>query len=177
MGSGKSSVGKELSEIYKSSFVDLDDEIVKVEKKSIDKLFSENGELYFRKLEYECLKKILKLPEFTIFSLGGGTPCYFDTAEMLSNNNFIETVFLRTSINILTKRLFKETNDRPKIKHINSKEELQKKIGKDLFERNYFYNKSKHTIDTDNKSVFEVANEIKLSLKKHLPFLENPTRL
>ena len=60
MGSGKTAVGKELSKIFNIPFIDLDDEIVKVEKRSIDKIFEENGELYFRKVEHDCLKNILK---------------------------------------------------------------------------------------------------------------------
>lgn len=164
MGSGKTAVGQALAKIFKIPFIDLDNEIVKVEKKSIDKIFNENGELYFRKIEYNCLKNILKLSSLSIISLGGGTPCYFDTMEMLNENDKIDTIFLRTSITNLTERLFKEINHRPKIKHLNRKKVLNEFIGKHLFERNKFYNKSKLVINTDDKSIFEIADEIKFRL-------------
>ena len=164
MGSGKTSIGQALANIFKIPFIDLDNEIVKVEKKSIDKIFIENGELYFRKIEYKCLKNILKSSVLSIISLGGGTPCYFDTIEMLNENDKIDTIFLRTSINNLTERLFKQINHRPKIKHLNSKKVLNEFIGKHLFERNQFYNKSELIINTDNKSIFEIADEIKFRL-------------
>jgi shikimate kinase len=61
MGSGKTVVGTELSKIYKVPFIDLDNEIIKVEQRSINTIFDENGELYFRKIEHYCLKKHFKI--------------------------------------------------------------------------------------------------------------------
>jgi shikimate kinase len=49
------------------------------------------------------------------------------------------------------------------IKNLN-KIELTEFIGKHLFERNYFYNKSKLIINTNKKNINEVAKEIKLAL-------------
>ena len=163
MGSGKTAVGIELSRLYNIPFIDLDNEIIKVEKRSINKVFEENGELYFRKIEQECLKTLLKSSVSSVISLGGGTPCYYNTIEILNKNNKIVTIFLRANVDTLVDRLHKETNHRPKIKNLN-KIELTEFIGKHLFERNYFYNKSKLIINTNNKNINEVAKEIKLAL-------------
>jgi shikimate kinase len=164
MGSGKTAVGKELSKIFNIPFIDLDDEIVKVEKRSIDKIFEENGELYFRKVEHDCLKNILKSSVLSVISLGGGTPCYYNTIKMLNDNDKVNTVFLRASVNNLVERLSKEINHRPKIKNLKTKTVLSEFIGKHLFERNHFYNKSKFIINTNNKSINAVAKEIELFL-------------
>jgi shikimate kinase len=164
MGSGKTVVGTELSKIYKVPFIDLDNEIIKVEQRSINTIFDEDGELYFRKIEHYCLKNILKSKIPRVISLGGGTPCYYNTIKMLNTINSIYTVFLRTSINNLVKRLSKNKNQRPILKDFNTNTTLNEYIGKHLFERNEFYNKSKFIIDTNNKSIDEVVNQIILTL-------------
>ena len=58
MGSGKSSTGPVLAEILKYKYVDLDVLIEKLTKKTIDKVFSEEGEEYFRDLETQCLQEV-----------------------------------------------------------------------------------------------------------------------
>ena len=161
MGSGKTAVGKELSNLMNLPFIDLDTVIEKEENKSIDKIFSENGELYFRNLENKYLNNILRGSDIKIISLGGGTPCYFNAINILNNNKNIVTVFLRSSAEILAERLFKEIDKRPKIKFLTSKKNLVDYIRKHLFERNQFYNQSKYVIDTDDKSIISLAYEVK----------------
>ena len=71
MGSGKSSVGKLLSEKLNLDFVDIDNKIVEREGRTIVDIFKTNGENYFRKIEEYYSIKFLKLPN-KIISLGGG---------------------------------------------------------------------------------------------------------
>ena len=51
MGSGKSTLGKELATVLNYDFLDLDAYIVEKEKASISDLFKTKGEIYFRKKE------------------------------------------------------------------------------------------------------------------------------
>ena len=60
MGCGKSSVGRKLSQLLCCPFIDLDDVVEEVAGKSISKIFVEDGEKYFRSLELESLKDILR---------------------------------------------------------------------------------------------------------------------
>ena len=58
MGSGKSIIGKDLSEYLNLKFYDTDKEIELKTNKSISKIFEEQGEQYFRKIE-ENLHKVI----------------------------------------------------------------------------------------------------------------------
>ncbi len=58
MGSGKTYWGRLLSEKLKMPFFDLDEEIIKAEKKSINEIFAGEGEEYFRMKEKELLHSI-----------------------------------------------------------------------------------------------------------------------
>ena len=71
-GSGKTTVGKELKKILKNySYFDTDEEIVRLENRSINEMFAKDGEAYFREVETKVLLDILK-NDNQIISTGGG---------------------------------------------------------------------------------------------------------
>ncbi|MCL5246970.1 AAA family ATPase [Cellulophaga sp. 20_2_10] len=158
MGSGKSTVGKELSKRLKINFLDLDTYIEAKYKMSIPELFSTKGEIFFRKVEILCLKEIFASNEDFVLSTGGGTPCYGDNINVMTNgtNNVF---YLNVPIPELIKRLVKEKAHRPLIANI-PENELPEFIGTHLFERSYFYTKAHHTILVKQKDSATVVNEI-----------------
>jgi len=160
MGSGKSSVGKKLSEVLNYEYLDLDGYIEQCEGKSITELFKTKGEIYFRKVESHYLKEIISMKSKTIISLGGGTPCYGNNMDLIKNSNNTTSIYLKTSIANLSDRLFLEKEKRPLISHLKDKEELKEFIGKHLFERSAYYNQSDKIINTDQKSLDEVVQTI-----------------
>jgi len=161
MGSGKSTIGKQLANLLNLQFKDLDDEIERVEKQPIEEIFSNKGEIYFRKKEIEVLKLVLNKNSNIILATGGGTPCFGNTMEYLKSDNEIITIYLKATIDSLVNRLYKERKKRPLIAHIESKEELKDFISKHLFERSYYYNLASIKVNTDNLSVEEISEEIK----------------
>ena len=60
MGSGKTTIGKIVSQKLNLDFFDTDDEIEKKLDMKISKIFSEKGESYFRKFEEELTLELLK---------------------------------------------------------------------------------------------------------------------
>jgi len=164
MGSGKSSVGKKLSEVLNYDYLDLDDYIQQQEGNSISEIFKNKGEIYFRKVENQYLKDIISKKDNTIISLGGGTPCYGTNMEVIKNSNDTKSIYLKTSIANLSERLFFEKDKRPLISHLEDKDELIEFIGKHLFERSVYYNQSDIIINTDQKSLNEVVETIVIEL-------------
>ena len=72
-GSGKSTVGVALAAHLQWPFVDTDALIEMKESKKITDLFVDNGEEYFRNVEFETLKEVLQETS-AVISLGGGAP-------------------------------------------------------------------------------------------------------
>lgn len=70
-GSGKSTIGKELSGSLKKEYIDTDALIVEREKREISDIFATNGEAYFRNVEKEVIKEV-SLRKNVIISTGGG---------------------------------------------------------------------------------------------------------
>lgn len=163
MGSGKTLVSKELNILNNFKIFDLDTEISKQNNRSITEIFKEKGEIFFRKTEKEVLEKILSSEKNIILSLGGGTPCYYNNIDSINEKTI--SVFLKTNVKTLAQRLSSEKDKRPLIQNI-SNEDLPEFIAKHLFERNPFYNQAKITINTDNLSAIEIAEEILTQIKQ-----------
>lgn len=168
MGSGKSSVGRVLAEKLAMNGFDLDKLIEESQQKTISDIFSEKGEIYFRKIESQILREFLDNQDSFVLALGGGTPCYANNHELLQRDDVI-SVYLKTSVDTLVQRLKKEKNTRPLIAHLPD-EELKDYINKHLFDRNFYYHQAKYIINTDNKTVNEVVNEISEIIRKSPDF-------
>jgi len=164
MASGKTSIGKILAKNLDYNFIDLDDIIEKNEKHSIQKIFKLKGEIHFRKKESYYLNKVLNNNSNIVLSLGGGTPCYGNNMTFLQSITNAKTIYLKTTIPTLVKRLINEKSIRPLISHIESKETLTEFIGKHLFERSHYYSQADLIISTDNKTEEEIVEAIILNL-------------
>ena len=160
MGSGKSTIGRELATVLNYNFLDLDDYIVDKEKTSISNIFKTKGEIYFRKKETEYLKEVIENSEDIVLALGGGTPCYGKNIEVLKGNSSVLLFYLKLSIPLLVERLYKEREKRPLISHLNSEDELLEFVGKHLFERSHYYSQAEYTVNTDDKSQQNVLEDI-----------------
>jgi len=158
MGSGKSTIGKILSEKTGIPFFDLDEIIEKNTQKTISELFLEIGEIKFRKLEHETLNHFLATQFSFILSLGGGTPCYANNHLQLLKEG-ITSVYLKASLQELIRRLEPEKKHRPLIASKDG-EDFQEFIAKHLFERSYFYNQAKYVVSVDAKTPAAIADEI-----------------
>lgn len=160
MGSGKSVVGQELSEKFNIKFIDLDTEISKRENRTVNEIFADKGEIYFRRKEAEVLQHLLEQEESFILALGGGTPCYGKNLQLIKDSAGATLIYLKTGLQQLKKRLLSEKDHRPLIKDLKTPEVLEDFIRKHLFERTFYYNQSDVIISTDDKTVREITSEI-----------------
>ncbi len=71
MGSGKSAIGRALADSLDYSFLDTDDMVEEKEGRSIEQIFEESGEGYFREKEWEALRSLKGLSR-AVVSTGGG---------------------------------------------------------------------------------------------------------
>lgn len=102
MGSGKTTVGKELARKMNFKFIDTDELIEKEQGITIKEIFEKHGEDYFRNLEHEICKKVSNMRN-CIISTGGGVMTYKRNCDVLKNKNKI--IFLDASFNIICKRI------------------------------------------------------------------------
>ena len=87
-GSGKSTIGKALSEKLGKEFVDTDELIIKNEKMPISEIFARHGESYFRFAETEAIKEASSKSGFVI-ATGGGAVLKKENVDYLRSNGKI----------------------------------------------------------------------------------------
>ncbi|MDG1953640.1 MAG: shikimate kinase [Polaribacter sp.] len=162
MGSGKSTIGKYVSDKINITFIDLDTYIEEKENMSISNIFSSKGEIYFRKQEGVYLKEILDSELNYVLALGGGTPCYGNNMQEIINSGS-KSIYLKGSIPFLAERLKIGKYRRPLIANLND-EQLVEYIGKHLFERAPFYEESNYKVRIDNKTIEEIYCDIAMQL-------------
>jgi shikimate kinase len=135
MGSGKSYLGKWLSEKFNLNFLDLDEFLEDTMNLSIPQIFSSIGETGFREIEANLLRKTSDFSK-NIISCGGGTPCFNDNMKWIKNHGI--SIYLKTSEELLFKRLNNQKSGRPLISNM-SDDDLKKFISMKLSEREKFY--------------------------------------
>ena len=158
MGCGKSTIAQNLSKITDIPFLDLDKCIEKRADLSINEIFEQHGEIYFRKLEHEIFLELLQSSENSIIGLGGGTPCYANNHELLKSENVV-SIYLKASIDTLYNRLIHNKSKRPLIANMEE-EEMREFIAKHLFDRSFYYNHAQHKVSVDDKAVEETVQDI-----------------
>ena len=153
MGSGKSTVGKIISDELFLGFFDTDDEIEMRTGASIDWIFDLEGESGFRKRESEILTEMVEKNSI-VLSTGGGIILDSYNRELLSSRGTV--FYLSTPISVQVERTAKD-KDRPLLKNGDPEKILSKLHD----EREEFYKSvSDHIIETEDKSSQEVASEI-----------------
>jgi shikimate kinase len=111
MGSGKSFLGKRVSEALHLPFIDLDAEIEKEAGVTISEIFATKGEESFRKMEAAMLRKRSNSKEF-VMATGGGAPCFHESMAFIKQTG--TSFFLDVPTTIIAKRLNDtQRNQRP----------------------------------------------------------------
>jgi len=156
MGSGKDSVAKEISKKTDLSFISMDDFIVLKEKRSINKIFEESGEKYFRKTEKETLKRIKNIKNIVV-ATGGGVVKDEENRKILSGMG--KVIYLYTSLDAVKQRLDKNKT-RPLIKN---KDNIIKIYNERM--KKGFYEFADEKIDTSQITPIQVAEKILKNLQ------------
>ena len=151
MGCGKSSVGRILAASMNWRFIDSDEEIEKKEGMTIDRIFKEKGESFFRTREKMMVEKLRGL-KGTVFSWGGGTVLDSENRNILREHSLV--VFLFSTLESCLKRLGSE--GRPLL----AGPDMEKKAERLYEERKKFYFSQADLMVNSEKNEKEVAGKI-----------------
>jgi shikimate kinase len=153
MGVGKTSVGTRLAHELGYTFVDTDELIEADQKITITEIFSTFGEPYFRDVESRIIGQVLE-EENQVVSTGGGAVIRDENREAFKKAGL--TVCLMARPEVIYDRIKHETH-RPLLQVADP----PAKIRELLDARAKFYRQADLVIDTSEKTVEDVINEIK----------------
>ena len=152
MGSGKSTIGKNLSKNLKMDFADTDNIIEQKLSLPVSKIFEIKGEEFFRMMEEKEIQELINKTNI-IIALGGGTFMNKTIREKIKINAV--SVWLDLDISELYKRT-RINKKRPLLIDM-TKDDLKKLYDK----RKKIYSLADFKIDCNNKNKDEITEEIK----------------
>jgi shikimate kinase len=152
MGTGKSSVGRQVAHLLHFTFLDTDHVIESRMRKTISEIFEQDGEPAFRELERRVVQE-LAFRKRTVISTGGGLPVDERNLASLKSHAFV--VCLWASPQKIYQRV-RNHNHRPLLKEADPLE----KIRQLLAARERYYRQADVLLNTEYRNVFEVAQQV-----------------
>ena len=160
MGSGKTTVGRRLSEKLGIDFYDTDHEIIDKTGVSIDHIFDVEGEKGFRKRESDVLKDLCSKSNI-IIATGGGAVILEENRLEISNTGSV--IYLSSSVDQIFKRTAK-SKTRPLLEDSPNK---RKTIIEIIESRDPLYKEiATIIVNTNGKKLNEIIHEILIQLKR-----------
>jgi len=157
-GSGKSTLGKQLSDVLHRPFIDLDTEIERECRMPIAEIFKSEGETWFREKEAHVLRKVSDASDEFVMATGGGTPCFYSGIDFMNSKGL--SIFLDVSIDVITERInSKEKSKRPLLTQEDI--DISSVIRKLLNDRLPYYLKALHRVSADDIDANTLATLIK----------------
>lgn len=153
MGTGKTTISHELHRMTAMEEIDLDTYIVEKMGCSINEIFEKQGEPFFRNLETESLKEILKKTKF-ILSCGGGTVLRAENVDLIKQHGKI--VLLTAEPETIYDRV-KNNNERPLLNQNMSIEYIEELLEK---RKSAYFGAADIIIRTDGRNIVDICREI-----------------
>lgn len=153
MGTGKSTIARELAKTHQMNIVEMDEEIVRRRGKSIADIFEEEGEEYFRDLETALLKE-LQTKENQVISCGGGAVLREENVRVMKKNG---CVVLLTALPQTIYERVKNNTDRPILQGNMNVEYIASLMEK---RREKYEKAADIVIATDGKNVSQICEEM-----------------
>ena len=152
MGVGKSTIGKILAKNLNYNFVDIDKLIETKEGSSINIIFRNKSESYFRKIENDITQVELRKIN-SVISLGGGA--FLNNMIRKSAKKLSKSFWLDVPLEELVKRL-RKSKQRPLL----FKKNLNETVKKIYLERKKIYNEADYRIKCGGLKSREIAEKI-----------------
>lgn len=158
MGCGKSTVGKRLAQALDYTFVDTDSAVEAHAGKSVSRIFKEDGEAAFRRMESDMCRT-LGAQTGLVIATGGGAVLNSDNVNVLKSNGIL--VWLKVSAQTVVERLAADTT-RPLLQC----EDKEAAVQRLLVERNDLYHAAVDVVIDADSAAEDVVADI-LNFIKH----------
>ncbi|MBC6697366.1 shikimate kinase [Hymenobacter puniceus] len=139
-GAGKTTLGRGLAVAYELPFLDLDEEIVRREGRSVADIFAAEGEAYFREREAAVLREVQQQPGRFVLATGGGTPCFQHNMDALLADGPV--LYLKVPTAELAARILAAAASRPLLADLPDREALISRLDETLQQRTRFYDRA-----------------------------------
>ena len=166
-GSGKSTVGKALSERLRRDFIDCDEWIERRTGLTIKEIFEKHGESHFRTLESQAIGELSAM-DGKVIATGGGAALKYQNMQVFKRNGgrifFLEvgaeTAFARIQGDETTRLRRPALTDKDPYTEVKEQIDLR---------RPYYLKGADVTVETDGRAIEDVVKEIMKHVQEEGP--------
>lgn len=141
-GAGKSTIGTRLAARLNLPFLELDRLVEAEAGLSLEEVFALHGEEYYRRLEVEALRRLLRESTGAVLATGGGIITNPEARELIEKHTI--TVWLKANAREHWNRVVRQGAPRPMTGRPGAKAELRRLLA----EREPLYRRARYHIDT-----------------------------
>jgi shikimate kinase len=152
MGTGKTSVGRLVAEHLHFEFVDTDELIQNHTGRTIADIFAQDGEAAFRAWERQVILELAQNRQ-TLISTGGGLPTNPANLEALKKHALVVCLWASAE------KIWERVSHQSHLPLLNDPDP-RKKINELLAVRDPFYRQADVLVNTDLRSMREVAHQV-----------------
>lgn len=153
-GAGKSTVGARLAKVAKQPFQELAATIEEVAGMKLDEIFSLGGQASYRMFEQQAISELLTDFQHGVLAVGGSVVADTSTFDQVLGS--FTTIWLKASPEEHMARVVSQGDKRPMAGNKRAMDELVRI----LIEREPLYRKADFIVDTQDKSISQVCEEI-----------------
>ena len=158
-GAGKSTVGRRVAALLGVEFIELDSLIEEASGLSLGEIFTIHGEDYYRRIELEVLQEFLDGHRRAVVATGGSLVTHDESYALLRGR--AHTVWLSARAQDHWERVLGQGDDRPMRRNPQAFDQLEALLS----ERRPLYSLADATVDTSQKEVYTVVNDVLLTIR------------
>lgn len=152
MGCGKTTIGRKLAVRLGYRFIDTDHQIEREQNARVKDIFADHGEAYFRELETDLLKRLVKVNN-TVIATGGGILTTPGNIEIVRKIGI--SVYLKACVDDIFERISRNTK-RPMLQTENPRQTVVTLLN----QRECLYEQADHTIQTGSLKMGYIVSQI-----------------
>lgn len=164
MGTGKSTIGRELARVLGRKYIDVDSELEQRYGSAISEMFASHGEAWFRARERELCLEIADTGN-RVVATGGGTLLNDEVFAAFQDSGLILCLYAQRDC--LLERLSRN-DKRPLLRE----GDLEERVDNLLKQRQALYDRIRIHVDTTNLTPMETARKIADMLKTRQRILD-----
>ena len=162
-GSGKTSLGKHLAEALEMRFVDQDEVVGERAGKSISRIFEEDGEAEFRRLESEALSRLAD-QDGLVVGTGGGVVLSAANRAILGQGGFV--IYLHAEPEVLASRVSDDPTSREQRPPLTDEPDLPSEMRALYKKRDHLYREVANKVIDASSPLDDVARAVLASLPR-----------
>lgn len=160
---GKTTVGKALSQHLKLEFIDADDYLEKKHGYAIRDMYQKKGESSFRLMEADTLSELARM-DGKVIACGGGAVLWYKNIRNLKRNAIM--ILLESDAATVFERMKRDPRTAAQRPPLSTRDPYDEIVEQMELRRPYYFKAADHRVETQSKTVEMIVDEVLSILRR-----------